>query len=124
MWLESKNVNDERIGMRKSDLFEGDKYHYRYILTNDWESSETVVIEYDNRRGAGEKTFDVQNNGFGWGHLPCSDMNHNTVYLILTAMIKNFYNHIAQKVSEVFDGIQPQHPSQALYLRSRNMDRA
>ncbi|MDR1600987.1 MAG: hypothetical protein LBS42_00980 [Tannerella sp.] len=110
--------------MRKSDLFEGDKYHYRYILTNDWESSETVVIEYDNRRGAGEKTFDVQNNGFGWGHLPCSDMNHNTVYLILTAMIKNFYNHIAQKVSEVFDGIQPQHPSQALYLRSRNMDRA
>ncbi|MDR2776357.1 MAG: hypothetical protein LBC19_16785 [Tannerella sp.] len=38
-----------------------------------------------------------------WGRLPCSAMNHNTVYLILTAMMKNFYNHIVQKMSEVRD---------------------
>jgi len=26
----------------------------------------------------------------GWKHLPYSDMNYNTVYMIITAMLKNF----------------------------------
>jgi hypothetical protein len=110
-FLEEQNyrlvVMREKTGDLQLDLFEGEKFKYRCILTNDRESSEKEVIEYYNRRGASEKTFDIQNNDFGWGHLPCSDMNHNTVYLILTAMIKNFYNHIVQKVSEVFHDIQP-----------------
>jgi hypothetical protein len=97
----------EKTNDAQLDLFEGEKFHYRSLLTNDWESSEREVVEYYNRRGASEKTFDIQNNDFGWGRLPCSDMNHNTVYLLLTAMIKNFYNHIVQKVSEVFDDIRP-----------------
>jgi hypothetical protein len=97
----------EKTNDTQLDLFEGEKFHYRCILTNDWQSSEQEVIEYYNRRGASEKTFDIQNNDFGWGRLPCSDMNYNTVYLILTAMIKNFYNHILQKVSEVFADIKP-----------------
>jgi hypothetical protein len=74
----------------QTDLFTGDNFSYRNILTNDWTSSEQDVIEYYNQRGASEKTFDIQNNDFGWKHLPCSDMNFNTVYLIITAMIKNF----------------------------------
>jgi Transposase DDE domain. len=89
------------------DLFEGKKYNYRCILTDDHNSSEKEVIDYYNNRGACEKTFDIMNNDFGWGHLPCSDINHNTVYLILTAMIKNFYNYIVKKVSEAFDDILP-----------------
>ena len=97
-----EKTNDSQL-----DLFEGEKYNYRSILTNDHESSEKEVIEYYNDRGGSEKTFDIQNNDFGWGHLPCSDMNYNTVYLILTAMIKNFYNYIVRKVSEVFEDIQP-----------------
>jgi hypothetical protein len=110
-FLEERNyrlvVMREKTGDLQLDLFEGEKFHYRCILTNDRESSAKEVIESYNRRGASEKTFDIQNNDFGWGRLPCSDMNHNTVYLILTAMIKNFYNHIVQKVSEVFHDIQP-----------------
>ena len=51
--------------------------------------------------------FDIQNNDFGWKHLPCSDMHHNTVYLLLTALLKNFYNHIVQKVAKVFHDISP-----------------
>lgn len=89
------------------DLFTGDSFIYRSILTNDRESSEKAVIEYYNARGGSEKIFDIRNNDFGWRHLPCSDMKHNTVYLILTAMIKNFYNYIAGKVSAVFTDIFP-----------------
>jgi len=100
-------VMGEKNSERQADLFFGDNCIYRCILTNDWDSTEKEVIEYYNQRGSSEKTFDIQNNDFGWGHLPCSDMNHNTVYLILTAMIKNFYNYIVRKVSGVFTDILP-----------------
>ena len=89
----------------QTDLFTGDDFIYRCILTNDHESTEKEVVEYYNRRGAMEKTFDIQNNDFGWNHLPCSDMNHNTVYLIITAMMKNFYNHFIVIVSKAFEEI-------------------
>jgi len=88
----------------KLDLFDG-KYIYRCILTNDWENTEEDIILYYNDRGSSEDIFDVMNNDFGWKHLPCSDIHHNTVYLIITAMIKNFYNYIVKKVSEVFTDI-------------------
>jgi hypothetical protein len=100
-------VMREKSTDRQLDLFTGDNMIYRCILTNDHESTEQQVIEYYNQRGASEKTFDIMNNDFGWKHLPCSDMNHNTVYLILTAMIKNFYNYVVAKVSEFFPDIQP-----------------
>lgn len=89
----------------QGNLFTGDDCIYRSILTNDHGSSEMEIITYYNMRGASEKTFDIQNNDFGWGHLPCSDMNYNTVYLILTAMIKNFYNYVIGKIAEVFEDI-------------------
>jgi hypothetical protein len=89
------------------DLFTGDNFNYRSILTDDWMSTEKEVIEYYNQRGASEKTFDIQNNDFGWKHLPFSDMHHNTVYLIIMAIAKNFYNHIITKVSAVFTDIKP-----------------
>lgn len=98
-------VMREKNADGQADLFTGDDFIYRSILTNDHGSTEKEVVEYYNGRGASEKTFDIQNNDFGWGHLPCSDMRHNTVYLILTAMIKNFYNYFIAIVSKVFDDI-------------------
>jgi hypothetical protein len=89
------------------DIFTGDNCIYRCILTNDWDSTEKEVIQHYNQRGSSEKLFDIQNNDFGWKHLPCSDMLNNTVYLIITAMIKNFFNYIIQKVSKVFTDIPP-----------------
>ena len=89
------------------DLFTGDNFIYRCILTNDHDSSEKEIIEYYNQRGACETTFDVMNNDFGWKHLPSSDMKYNTVYLNLTAMIKNFYDHILLSISKYFDNILP-----------------
>ena len=97
----------EKSDDNQIDMFTGDTYIYRSILTNDWQSTEKEVIEYYNQRGSSEKLFDVMNNDFGWKHLPCSFMNENTAYLIIMAMAKNFYNYFVEKVSKVFRDIKP-----------------
>jgi hypothetical protein len=97
----------EKSGQAQCDLFTGDTMVYRSILTNDWDSSEKAAIEYYNHRGSSEKLFDVMNNDFGWKHLPCSFMNENTAYLIIMAMMKNFYNYFVAKVAGVFVDIMP-----------------
>jgi hypothetical protein len=89
------------------DLFTGDNMVYRSILTNDWNSTEKEIIEYYNQRGSSEKLFDIMNNDFGWNHLPFSFMNENTAYLIIMAMLKNFYNYFVEKVALVFKDIMP-----------------
>jgi len=89
------------------DVFTQDTFAYRAILTNDWESTEKEVIEYYNNRGTSEKIFDVMNNDFGWKHMPFSFLNENNAFMIITAMIKNYYNYFVAKVSEKFEGINP-----------------
>ena len=89
------------------NMFTGDTFIYRSILTNDWQSTEKEVIEYYNQRGSSEKLFDVMNNDFGWKHLPCSFMNENTAFLIIMAMAKNFYNYFVEKVAKYFKDILP-----------------
>jgi hypothetical protein len=97
----------EKTDSPQLDIFEGVQFNYRCLLTNDHQSTEKEVIEYYNQRGASEKIFDIQNNDFGWNHLPTSNMAANTVYLIITAMLKNFYNYLVEKVSKVFKDISP-----------------
>ncbi len=89
------------------DIFTQDTFTYRAILTNDWKSVEKEVIEYYNSRGASEKIFDVMNNDFGWKHLPFSFLNENNAFMIITAMIKNFYNYFIAIISEKFERINP-----------------
>ena len=38
------------------------------------------------------------NNGFGWNRLPKSFMAENTVFLLLTALIHNFYKFIMARL--------------------------
>ena len=38
------------------------------------------------------------NNGFGWNRLPKSFMGENTVFLLLTALIRNFYKFIMERL--------------------------
>ena len=45
-----------------------------------------------------ERIFDDMNNGFGWDRLPKSFMAENTVFLLLTALIRNFYKAIIQRL--------------------------
>ena len=86
-------------GKQLTDMF-GVIYTYRCILTNDWVSTEKDIITFYNERGAGEKNFDIQNNDFGWSHLPFSFMAENMVFMMVTAMLKNFHlvRHISEKV--------------------------
>ena len=58
------------------------------------------IITFYNERGASEKNFDIQNNDFGWSHQPFSFMAENMVFMMVTAMLKNFYlvRHISEKV--------------------------
>ena len=76
-----------------SELWEGE-YTYRCILTNDYESTPLDIVLFYNKRGGKERIFDEMNNGFGWKRLPKSFMNENTVFLLLTALIRNFYKLI------------------------------
>ncbi len=89
------------------DIFTGDTYIYRSILTNDNKSTEKDVVEYYNARGASEKIFDEMNNDFGWKHLPFSFLNENNSFMIITALIKNFYNYFIALVAKKFDDINP-----------------
>lgn len=98
-------VMREKSNDPQLNVFTGDNLRYRCILTNDHIQAEKDIIEYYNQRGSSEKTFDIQNNDFGWSRLPCSFMDANTAYLILMAMCKNFYNYLISQVSQVFKDI-------------------
>lgn len=79
------------------DLWEGE-YTYRCILTNDYTSTAREIVEFYNMRGGKERIFDDMAGGFGWGRLPKSFMAENTVFLLLTALIRNFYKHVMQRL--------------------------
>jgi hypothetical protein len=95
----------EKRNDHQTDVFTQDTFKYRSILTNDKESTEKEIIEYYNQRGASEKVFDVMNNDFGWKHLPFSFLDQNGAFMIVMAMIKNFYNYFVAIVAEKFDDI-------------------
>lgn len=97
----------EKSNSTQIDLFTKDHMKYRTILTNDWDSSEKEVIEYYNQRGKVEKVFDVMNNDFGWKPLPFSFLDQNATFMVITAMIKNFYTYFINIVSEKFEDLEP-----------------
>ena len=54
--------------------------------------SATVKVMYKmSKSGAKEKVFDQMDNDFGWHYLPKGLLKENTVFMILTAIIRNFY---------------------------------
>ena len=89
----------DKEGKQQIDIF-GVIYTYRCILTNNWTSTEKDIITFYNERGASEKNFDIQNNDFGWSHLPFSFMAENMVFMMVTAMLKNFYLYLVRHISE------------------------
>lgn len=97
----------EKTNNIQVNLFTQDNFKYRLILTNDKENTEKAIIEYYNARGASEKIFDVMNNDFGWKKMPFSFLNENNTFMIITAMIKNFYNYFVDLVSKTFENIKP-----------------
>ena len=89
----------DKHGREQTDMF-GVIYTYHCILTNNRTSTEKDIITFYNERGASEKNFDIQNNDFGWSHLPFSFMAENMVFMMVTAMLKNFYLYLVRHISE------------------------
>ena len=90
----------------EQDIWEGE-YTYRCIMTNDYESTPEEIVEFYNKRGAKERIFDDLNNSFGWNRLPKSFMNENTVFLLITALIRNFYQFLVQAKDLKSFGLKP-----------------
>lgn len=94
-----RSIKKNAEGKDVVDMF-GEVYVYRCIITNDWDMSEAEIIEFYNKRGESEKNFDIQNNDFGWAHLPFSFLKENTVFMLVTAMLKNFYLYLLKNISK------------------------
>ena len=75
-------------------------------LPNDYTSTNREVVEFYNLRGGKERVFDDMNNGFGWARLPKSFMAENTVFLLLTALIRNFYKFLMDRIDAKAFGLK------------------
>ena len=51
-----------------------------------------------------------RNNGFGWARLPKSFMAENTVFLMLTALIRNFYKFLMDRIDAKAFGLKISEP--------------
>lgn len=80
------------------EIWEGE-YTYRCILTNDFDSDVRDIVGFNNLRGGKKIIFDGMSNGFGWKRLPKSFMPENTVYLLMTALVRNFYKTIIKRMN-------------------------
>ena len=47
-----------------------------------------------------------RNNGFGWARLPKSFMAENTVFLLLTSLIRNFYKFLMDRIDAKAFGLK------------------
>ena len=91
----------------QTDLFSGQSYTYRAILTNDDETPSEEIVAFYNKRGDSERVFDVMNNDFGWSRLPCSFLSENTAYMIMSAMYANFYRYLIEEYSKKITWLKP-----------------
>ena len=98
-------IQRERRLDGEQDLWEGE-YTYRCILTNDYTSTNREIVEFYNLRGGKEHIFDDMNNGFGWARLPKSFIAEYTVFLLLTAMIRNFYKFLMGRIDAKAFGLE------------------
>ena len=85
---------------KQTDLFTGGCYTYRAIMTDDQQWDNKQIVFFYNQRRSAERTFDAMNNDFGWSKLPCSFLNENTSFMILTALYANLYQLIVTAFSK------------------------
>lgn len=93
-------ISREKTKSAQGDLFTGDSFKYRAILTNDREMGDLGVIRFYNARGNSERLFDEMNNDFLWKKMPFSFLEQNTVHLLVMAICRNLYHFLLSKISE------------------------
>ncbi|MBN1597881.1 MAG: IS1380 family transposase [Bacteroidales bacterium] len=89
------------------NMFTGETYNYRTILTNDHKMTDDEVVFFYNQRGTIEREFDILKNDFGWNRIPFSKLEYNTVFLIITSMCRNLYDYIIKRFSKTYKYLQP-----------------
>ena len=72
---------------------------------NDYESTQRKLLS-SNKRGAKERIFDDLNNSFD-GTAAQVLMNENTVFLLITALIRNFYQLLVKAKELKSFGLKP-----------------
>ena len=103
--VRAKNIEDKKNKKIAKWTKVGD-YHYKFILTNDLESSEYDLTLSYHKRGGFERNFDYLKNDFGWKILPFSHMNENLPYLIVCALANNTYRAFLRIVALTFEKIK------------------
>lgn len=91
----------------QADLFTGDHFSYRAIMTNNREMSDLDVVEFYNDRGDSERLFDQMNNDFLWKKMPFSFLQENTVFLIMMAICRNLFHFLTDFISKKVEFIKP-----------------
>lgn len=91
----------------QGNLFTGDDFTYRAIMTNNGEMSDKDVVEFYNDRGESERLFDEMNNDFLWKKMPFSFLHENTVFLVMMAICRNLYHFLIEFISRKLDFIKP-----------------
>jgi hypothetical protein len=100
-------ISREKKKDSQSDLFTGDDFKYRAIMTNENEMSDLEVILFYNARGESERVFDEMNNDFHWKKMPFSFLEQNTVFLIMMAICRNMFHFLTDFISKKLDFIKP-----------------
>ena len=96
------SLYDSLLALRgwKREVINGIEYELNSIITP------REIVEFYNLRGGKERIFDDMNNGFGWARLPKSFMAENTVFLLLTAVIRNFYKFLMERLDTKAFGLK------------------
>lgn len=82
------------------NLFTGECYLYKAVMTNDFEMLDEQAVAFYNQRGKQEREFDILKNEFAWNKIPFSKLEQNTAFLYITAMCRNIYQYIICKFSK------------------------
>ncbi|MBN2262038.1 MAG: IS1380 family transposase [Prolixibacteraceae bacterium] len=99
-------VSREKNTDGQCNLFSGDHYLYRAIMTNDNEKTNLEVVLFYNDRGQSERLFDEMNNDFNWNKLPFSFLHENTVFMIIMAMCRNMYHFLLGYITKKVDFVK------------------
>jgi hypothetical protein len=91
----------------QGDLFTGDNFTYRAIMTNNREMTDVGIVEFYNNRGESERLFDEMNNDFLWKKMPFSFLHENTVFLIMMAICRNLFHFLTDFISKKLNFIGP-----------------
>lgn len=100
-------ISREKKTDHQGDLFTGDDFKYRAIMTNENAMTDLEVIEFYNARGESERVFDQMNNDFHWKKMPFSFLEQNTVFLIVMAICRNMFCFLTNYISKKVDFIEP-----------------